>query len=56
MIFEYSKLDFSKAALSCVKIQGYLLKIINPLTLGQIKLCMDPVNKNLKKKIQNYDL
>ena len=36
--------------LSCVKILGYLLKIINPLTLGQIKLCMDHVNKNPKKK------
>ena len=28
-------------ALGCVKIQGYLLKIINPLTQGQVKLCME---------------
>ena len=36
--------------LSCVKIQ----KITNMLTLGQIKLYMGPVNKNLKKKIQKF--
>ena len=36
---------------SCVKIQ----KITNMLTLGQIKLYMGPVNKNPKKKIQNFD-
>ena len=40
---------------SCVKIWGYLLKIKNPLSLGQIKLCMDPLNKNPKKQIQNFD-
>ena len=36
--------------LSCVKIQ----KITNLLTLGQIKLYMGSVNKNLKKKIINF--
>ena len=30
-------------------------KITNLLTMGQIKLYMGPVNKNLKKKIQNFD-
>ena len=29
---------------------GIFIKIINPLTLGQIKLCLDPENKNPKKK------
>ena len=36
------------STISCVKIQ----KIANMLTLGQIKLYMGPVNKNLKKKIK----
>ena len=41
--------------ISYVKIWGYLLNIVKPLTLGQIKLCMDSLNKNTKKKIQNFD-
>ena len=36
-------------ALTQYSIYGYLLKIINPLTLSQIKLYMDPANKNKKK-------
>ena len=41
--------------LSCMKTQGCLLKIINPLTLGQINWCMDPLTKDPEKKIQNLD-
>ena len=32
-----------------------IYEIINPITLGQIKLYMDPVNKNPKKNFQNFD-
>ena len=51
VLFVTSKVPWS---VSCVKILRYLLKIINPLTLGQIKLCMDPVNKNQKKKKSKF--
>ena len=51
----YQRAQGTCPLISCVKIQGYLLKIINPLILGQIKLCMDHVNKNPKKN-QNFDI
>ena len=34
---------------------GIFIKNYKSTNLGQIKLCMDPVNKNPKKKIQNFD-
>ena len=50
-IFNETK-ELRSYTLSCVKIWGYLLNIIKPLTLGQIKLCMDSLYKNPKKKFK----
>ena len=44
--------SLKECTLSYVKIQN----ITNMLTLGQIKLYIGPVNKNPKKKIQNFNL
>jgi len=41
--------------LSCVKIYGYLLEIINSLTLGQINMCMGPMDKKPKMVFDIFD-
>lgn len=45
---QYDMSNVHVSTLSCVKILGYFLETIDPISLGQMKLCMnmDPENKN----------